>query len=935
MSSIPSSNTKISFSQITKQITEQETAIFKEGANASELVNGEFFKTTLQPLVDSLKILKEYQKGVSILQKSKRVKPENIETFKTSILNEESRVSKTVLRAFAMRMNLVETKLRDMAATGNSDEMGVLTASYVSYFESQLTGEDSLIEQFSSEIQAGFTTGIRRFIDELQALNATLNQPSGVSKEGKSSSENSADQAEMIVYSPTSSSRDDRDSSPLGTSIQSIQNMNSTLKLIEDLDRQIKAPIASQTSFSAEVKKQLVIAQRELASTMAHLAVKYSEEKDVSNKEIIREFSRGLEDANKKLVAISTFVNRPAPSRGSSSSRKSATEFNTFVSQKEDRWSKIIRNMSTIRSHLQKNDVLDRENHKKIERVSDKIIEELSKDIPALEELATRASLLGNTEEAKQTTDKKDELVRILDQARTVKEFLASLPSQGSSSKPPKAGDTGRFPGSSRVRGGERSATHEARLLKAYQVTRDSVPGDHPPFSVDSVPFGARGMGEDLVIPELSVDELAALRAGLQAGVQRGGFDRGGTNLCYLIAAMNTLITNFSDLLDPVNNPLVRQYIRLGTLESNEQLGHRKHLQRALARVAIQVYQGRNATNESIRNVFAAFTHVAPNFPITVDRQSDTDEVLKQLRLALGVQSAVDENNFNRAEEVAPTSRAHSDTLLGLSRHVPVLKMSLIAQGGAVRRDTYSVDQDLKLNLEGSRRSENFGDIIESAFNANVYLGPGNEWRIQEGVEVTEYRREQRLRNFPSHLTFPIARVGTDPTGLTQVRINTQVNNIPTTLDMARYHEDGAQEGVESRYSIRSINLHAGGAQGGHYQTVNFNPRTAQWEWQNDTTVRTYDSLQALITAYGTTRFAQSVTAITYTHYDARDIGEPEGGSPRETQPSVAPYVAPRVGLGASSTRRYDFPHPMLEAHRPRAVPVAGNTGRKSSSRKK
>ena len=74
MSSIPSSNTKISFSQITKQITEQETAIFKEGANASELVNGEFFKTTLQPLVDSLKILKEYQeKGVSILQKVKEL----------------------------------------------------------------------------------------------------------------------------------------------------------------------------------------------------------------------------------------------------------------------------------------------------------------------------------------------------------------------------------------------------------------------------------------------------------------------------------------------------------------------------------------------------------------------------------------------------------------------------------------------------------------------------------------------------------------------------------------------------------------------------------------------------------------------------------------------------------------------------------------------
>ena len=461
MSTIPPSGSQIIFSQLTKQITEQETAIFREGANASELENGEFFKTTLQPLVDSLKTLKEYQeKGVSILQKSKRVKPENIETFKTSILNEESRMSDTILTAFAIRMELVETKIKKMAADGNIDKMGVLTASYVSYFESQLTGEDSLTEQFLPELKDGFIGHINEFIGRLQALNSELSPSLGSSEEQKSSSGRLESPGRSSVSSPdtlASLSEDDRDLSPLGTSIQSIQDLNSTLEFIERLNSQIQSLGASKILFPVEVKEQLEIAKRELASTMGLLVSKHSEEEDSSNKEVIRDFIRTLEDANTKLVAISTFVNRPVPSQKPSSSTNSSTvssahsqRFETFncteITQRQVYWTKYKQYISKTTPDLQSGKALKEDQRALIERVCDKIIEKLSEDIPALEELATRASLLGNTEEAKQTTYKKEELMLVLDQARTAKEFLISVSPKGSSSKPPQSGDTGRVP---------------------------------------------------------------------------------------------------------------------------------------------------------------------------------------------------------------------------------------------------------------------------------------------------------------------------------------------------------------------------------------------------------------------------------------------------------------------------------------------------------
>jgi hypothetical protein len=703
MSTIPPSGSQIIFSQLTKQITEQETAIFREGANASELVNGEFFKTTLQPLVDSLKTLKEYQeKGVSILQKSKRVKPENIETFKTSILNEESRMSDTILTAFAIRMELVETRIKEMAAAGNIDEMGVLTASYVSYFESQLTGEDSLTEQFLPELKDGFIGHINEFIGRLQALNSELSPSSGVSEEQKSSSGRLESFDRSSVSSPdtlASLSEDDRDLSPLGTSIQSIQDLNSTLEFIKGLNRQIQSPGASKILFPVEVKEQLEIAKRELASTMGLLVSKHSKEEDSSNKEVIRDFIRTLEEASKSLVAISTFVNRPVPSQKPSSSTNSSTvssahsqRFETFncteITQRQVYWTKYKQYISKTTPDLQSGKALKEDQRALIERVCDKIIEKLSEDIPALEELATRASLLGNREEAKQTTDKKVELMLVLDQARTAKEFLISVSPKGSLSKPPKSGNTGREP------------------LASVGVSRASNP---PPALV---------------------------------GERKGSINP--SNLCYLNSACTLFTSDYAHLL---SNDVVQI-----EGESEEDFGKRQTLQTHLREVAGCILDAEAPVPKVITtNVFEAIRAIKSDdrnwSRSTIHTQNTSGEALNIMINALsdveGSTPIIEEVFFNSEER---DSRSEKQ---------PSLSLGLPASTQETTRTGY-VNQDVEVP---------FGRLVESYFSVEgipdhaTYTNkqarlrtapPALSFEIKRAVVVGD--RGQQAKNL-SHIT--------------------------------------------------------------------------------------------------------------------------------------------------------------------------------------
>jgi hypothetical protein len=395
------------------------------------------------------------------------------------------------------------------------------------------------------------------------------------------------------------------------------------------------------------------------------------------------------------------------------------------------------------------------------------------------------------------------------------------------------------------------------------------------------------------------------------------------SNLCYLISGMQVVINNYSELLNPKTNQILRQMkFADETLESNLSFTRRKILQKGLYQIAQIQTAGSLIDKQYVVAVFNLLKQINVDFEgRTIHQQFDAYEAVKVILLAIGAQSAKD--NYDLANHIELTSIEDANNGLELAPHIPhfrEIKEKIDARGTKVMADQFRTEVDIMLNAVGggdpdrwvrqgkrgelplfvgsvnNNRSISFMNLLDTVFLTHVNIEEGVV--LEADPTIRGFMRRLELRNLPRHIYLPCARVRgrteTDDLGIMifkETKDLTKVIHIPQVLDLASRLDPKSpaiSDGDETKYRLTVINLHPNPMPNqGHYSTAILNRQNNCWEWNSDsikvsfqaeTSQKSFDMLSAYLRGKGCD-IQRAAAGFSYERLDA-SISDLEGSAP-------------------------------------------------------